>query len=260
MNPETVSLNRERQALVHAQHLLDTGHPVKATKALERLALRSPSYRDGQHAELCPTKVKIPATTARRGQVTAQQKFERWLHHLTVSQRSGDRYFKRHADDIRRILHASRPELRPNTPVEKNDTPDPWERYEAQLMVWRGVCQRRYEIVDRLVKMCQRGATLERMLAYAAKHPDIFPEGRLTARPAPPQPVEPEECRTTSPRRDGRTGFRKEASKKTNTLTAIDKRMAAERQKISKDDKPRPVMRHHVDANPWLYAKHARNK
>ena len=186
MNPETVSLNRERQALVHAQHLLETGHPVKATKALERLALRSPSYRDGQHAELCPTKVKIPATTARRGQVTAQQKFERWLHHLTVSQRSGDRYFKRHADDIRRILHASRPELRPNTPVEK--------------------------------------------------------------------------CRTTSPRRDGRTGFRKEASKKTNALTAIDKRMAAERQKISKDDKPRPVMRHHVDANPWLYAKHARNK
>jgi len=94
-------------------------------------------------------------------------------------------------------------------------------------------------------------------MEHCEKHPDIYElaDGKLSSvRPAPKQPVEPEKERVTPPKLDGRTGFRLQSSKKTKALTAIDKRMAEEQRKAraAKEEKPRPVMRHHTESNPWL--------
>lgn len=251
MNPETVSLNRERQALDHAQRLLDAGHPVKATKAMRRLALRSPAARDSDHAQLCPTTVKRLTPKRRPGKSPQQiRDHYYWLVYKGKSNQAAA-YFDKHTEDIMRGLLSTPVEVYEHTsprPTYKPDRDDFIASYHYEMRKWKHEMQRRYTIKQYAKQLEDDGSYLAKTMlkTHIKKNQSVFDT------PDPEEPVQPPALHDHTPPPI--------SCDKTNALTAIDKRMAAERQKISKDDKPRPVMRHHVDANPWLYAKHARNK
>ncbi len=244
MNPESVSLNRERQALDHAQRLLDTGHPTKATKSLRRLSLRSPSLE--------PIGSPPKRSALGRGSKTPLQKHSRWLSLLNQERfKYAARYFALHCDDINRVLSALPNEVHEHTsprPSYKPDRDDFIASYHYEMRKWKHEMQRRYVIKQYAKKLEDEGSPVSMLMlkTHIEKNKSVFDT------PDPEEPVEPPALKEFVPPPI--------SCDKTNALAAIDKRMAAERQKISKDDKPRPVMRHHVDANPWLYAKHARNK
>ena len=94
MNPETVSLNRERQALDHAQRLLDAGHPAKAAKAMRRLAFRSPSLE--------PIGSPVKRLTPKRRPGKSPQQIRDHYYWLVYKGKSNQAaaYFDKHTDDI----------------------------------------------------------------------------------------------------------------------------------------------------------------
>ena len=218
-------------------------------------SISSPSERDSKYAELAPITPKRPKQGGRRGKLTAQQKWQRWASMLSRPAAARAYYAKHHKDIDSIRLHPN--EVWANTPVEKEEVSDPLEIYEHAMRVWRAACRRRRELIAHGSALMAKRGGFKRFMEHCEKHPDIYElaDGKLAAvRPAPKQPEEPEEARVAPPKLDGRTGFRKQASKKTKALTNIQRRMAEEKRKAeaAKEEKPRPVMRHHVDANPLL--------
>lgn len=237
------------------QRLLDSGKTFHA----KHNKLPSPSKRDGDYVELLPYTPKPPSQGPRRGGLTPQQKWQRYANLLLRSKAAARRYYEKYSEDINSIRLTPN-EVYPNAPVEKIEVPDPAAVYRHALEMWHALCRRRRDIKQEGDKILAKRGGFKRFMQYCEQHPDVYEveDGKLMGiRPVPDQPVEPEGTRTPPPTNE-QAG--KDSIRKAQSLSAIDKRMAAERQKISKDDKPRPVMRHHVDANPWLYAKHARNK
>tara|TARA_A100001391_G_scaffold202890_1_gene193666 strand:+ start:247 stop:990 length:744 start_codon:yes stop_codon:yes gene_type:complete len=239
---------QKKKALANepVQQALDSGKTFDS--------ISSPSERDSKYAELAPITPKRPKQGGKRGKLTAQQKWQRWASMLSRPA-AARAYYAKHGKEIERIrLHPN--EVWANTPVEKEEVPDPFEIYEHAMRVWRAACRRRRKLIAHGSALMAKRGGFKRFMEHCEKHPDIYElaDGKLSSvRPAPKQPEEPEEERVTPPKLDGRTGIRLQSSKKTKALTAIDKRMAEERKKISKPKEEEPqVLRHHMGANPWL--------
>ena len=219
--------------------------------------------RNEEHAILKATKPKRPPT-GRRGKHTPMQKYEQLCKLLEQGKvQRWTSYLKKHHEVLMPILIANQVEVYPNTPVETVEVANPHAKYAYEMRVWRERCSHLYRIRKEANKLAQQHASHSRSkwaayARFAKKHMlDLMAED-------PIQPVEPEipEEDRAATKLDGRTGIRKQVADKSRAITSIDKRMAEERRKAraAKKEEPRPVMRHHTESNPWLHAKHARNK
>tara|TARA_R110002020_G_C16167819_1_gene763860 strand:+ start:155 stop:844 length:690 start_codon:yes stop_codon:yes gene_type:complete len=220
--------------------------------------------RNEEHAILYGGHDTKPArpSVGRRGKHTPMQKYEQLCKLLEQGKvQRWTSYLNKHHEVLMPILTAKQVKPYPNTPVEKVEAADPHAKYECAMRAWRERCSHLYRIRKEANRLAQQHASHSRSkwaayARFAKKHMlDLIAED-------PIQPVEPDDARTTAAPLDGRTGIRKEVAAKTKALTSIDKRMAEEQRKAraAKQEEPRPVMRHHTESNPWLHAKHARNK
>jgi hypothetical protein len=192
----------------------------------------------------------------RRGKHTPQQKYEQFCKLLEQGKVQRWRsYLDKHYEVLMPLIHSAPKEVFANTPVEKNDIVDPWNHYEYKMDVWRERCTYLHRVKAEAAKLSKAAAASNKWAAfnrYVAKHQKDL------AASDPVQPVAPEVERVTPPKLDGRTGFRKQASKKTKALTNIQKHMAEEKRKWEAEQeekekkKPRPVMAHHTTPNAWL--------
>ena len=194
-----------------------------------------------------------PIQGGRRGGLTAQQKYERWMARLAANPAKAKAYYLRHREAIDSVRVAKPNEVFENTPVERGEVPDPMAVYDHTMKVWYESCRRHRKLMLKATGMMKgKRFSVKRLREFCAKHPDVF-DG-LSPRATPVQPEMPEVERVTAPKLDGRTGIRKEAAAKARALTSIDKRMAEEQRKTraAKVETPAPVMRHHDAPNPWL--------
>ena len=250
--PETVSLAREGRLLAEAQQLLDAGHVSKAEKVLRPLSMPSPSARDSEHAEVGGAgvskmkRVKRLTKKRRPGKSPQQvrQHYALLLYRGKLKQAAA--YFHAHTDDIMRGLLAKPVEVYENTaplPDHKPDLADLAAQYEKLLADYKAESLRRWKVKEKAKTLMG-----DKLVRFVQQNKSVF------TTPEPVRPIKPAALLSTTPKLDGRTGFRLQSSKKTKALTAIDKRMAEERKKISKPkEKEEPqVLRHHMGANPWL--------
>lgn len=250
--PETVSRDRLRQTVDEAQHLLEAGHPDKAEEVMRRLSMPSPSARDSEHAEVGGAgvgkmkRVKRLTQKRRPGKSPQQvrQRYALLLYRGKLKQAAA--YFHAHTDDIMAGLLAKPVEVYENTaplPDHKPDLADLAAHYEKLLADYKAESLRRWKVKE-------KAKTLggDKLVQFVQQNKSVF------TTPDPVRPIKPAALLPTTPKLDGRTGFRKQVSKKTKALTNIQKRMAEEKRKAeaAKEEKPRPVMKHHTTPNPWL--------
>ena len=203
--------------------------------------------RNEEHALLAATTPARPAT-GRRGKHTPQQKYEQLCKLMDQGKvQRWTSYLNKHRADLLPILNAAQVEVYPNTPADKAEALDPRLKYEAEMEAWRERCTHLHRVRKKSDKLLAAGRWTE-FGRYAKKHlRDLLAED-------PVQPVEPEEARIPPPP-DKALGM--ETLAKSKSITAIQKEMAEEQRKArAAKVEPAPD----PSTNPWLHAKHARNK